>query len=443
MALSMGPTRWLASDTIDTDEVSAEGTLHLIRARKATTTVSSLTAQCGDIDTNLPAIRMVTVKLVVPVRLYPGATSEAALQDTLALCNQAANLASAQAFRMRVTSRQSLQRMAYGDLKAMGLSAQPAIHVTRKVAGAYAALRANIRAGNLGDPDSKRRVSAESKPITFRADAAQPYDDRCLSWQLDRRTVSIWTTAGRLAGIRFRCSPAQLTRLREYRQGESDLVQRDGKWYLYATCDIPEPAVTGPDAFLGVDLGIANIATTDDGIRHSGKYLNRQRHRARHLRTRLQAKNTKSAKRLLKKRARKEARFAAGTNHLIAKRIVTEAERTGRGIALEDLTGIRARVRLRKPQRVTLHSWAFAQLGHYIAYKAAIAGVPVVYVDPAYTSQTCSSCGHVSKKNRPHQATFCCASCGFAEHADVNAARNIAARGVLGWAVSHAADDAA
>ena len=229
MALSMGPTRWLASDTIDTDEVSAEGTLHLIRARKATTTVSSLTAQCGDIDTNLPAIRMVTVKLVVPVRLYPGATSEAALQDTLALCNQAANLASAQAFRMRVTSRQSLQRMAYGDLKAMGLSAQPAIHVTRKVAGAYAALRANIRAGNLGDPDSKRRVSAESKPITFRADAAQPYDDRCLSWQLDRRTVSIWTTAGRLAGIRFRCSPAQLTRLREYRQGESDLVQRDGK----------------------------------------------------------------------------------------------------------------------------------------------------------------------------------------------------------------------
>jgi putative transposase len=41
------------------------------------------------------------VKLVVPVRLYPGAISEAALRDTLALCNQAANLTSAQAFRMR------------------------------------------------------------------------------------------------------------------------------------------------------------------------------------------------------------------------------------------------------------------------------------------------------------------------------------------------------
>jgi hypothetical protein len=64
------------------------------------------------------------VKLIVPVRLYPAAAEEAALRDTLALCNQAANLASAQAFGMRVTSKLSLQRLVYGDLKAMGLSAQ-------------------------------------------------------------------------------------------------------------------------------------------------------------------------------------------------------------------------------------------------------------------------------------------------------------------------------
>jgi putative transposase len=376
--------------------------------------------------------------MVVPVRLYPAAADEAALRDTLTLCNQAANLVSAQAFETRVTSKLSLQRLVYGDLKAMGLSAQPAIHVARKVSGAYAALRANIRAGNLGEPGSKRRVKAESTPVAFRADAAQPFDDRCLSWQLDRRTVSIWTVAGRLR-IRFRCSAAQLARLRDHRQGESDLVHRDGTWYLYATCDVPAAGPAEPAGFLGVDLGIVNIATTGDGTRHSGKYLNRQRHRARHLRARLQAKRTKSAKRLLRKRSRKEARFAADVNHVIAKRIVTEAERTGCGIALEDLTGIRARVRLRKPQRVTLHSWAFAQLGHYIAYKAALAGVPVVYVDPAYTSQMCSQCGHVSKKNRPDQATFRCTSCGFAEHADVNAARNIAARGAADWAVSHAA----
>ena len=241
-------------------------------------------------------------------------------------------------------------------------------------------------------------MKAESKPIAFRADAAQPFDDRCLSWQLDRRTVSIWTAAGRMTGIPFRCSAAQFGRLRDHRQGESDLVHRDGTWYLYATCDVPEAEPTEPAGFLGVDLGIVNIATTDDGRRHSGKYLNRQRHRARHLRAKLQAKGTKAAKRLLKKRARKEARFAADVNHVIAKRIVTEAERTGRGIALEDLTGIRARVRLRKPQRVTLHSWAFAQLAQFIACKARMAGVAVVHVDPAYTSRMCSQCRHTSKR---------------------------------------------
>jgi IS605 OrfB family transposase len=374
------------------------------------------------------------VKLVVAVRLFPGAAQEATLRDTLTLCNQAANLVSARAFEERVTAKNSLQRLVYGDLKAMGLSAQPAIHVARKVAGAYAALKANIRDGNLGEPGSERRVTAESRPIGFRPDAAQPFDDRCLSWQVDDSTVSIWTTAGRLRGVPFACSPAQLARLREHRRGESDLVHRDGMWFLHATCEVPAPDLAEPDGFIGVDLGIVNIATTDDGTRHSGKHLNWQRHRSRRLRAKLQVKATKSAKRLLRKRSRKEARFAANTNHVIAKRIVTEAERTGRGIALEDLTGIRARVRLRKPQRVTLHSWAFAQLGRFIAYKAARAGVPLVYVDPAYTSQTCSRCGHVSKANRPDQATFCCTSCGFAEHADVNAAKNIAARGVLGWA---------
>ncbi|GAB1823812.1 hypothetical protein HerbRD11066_69760 [Herbidospora sp. RD11066] len=107
---------------------------------------------------------------------------------------------------------------------------------------------------------------------------------------------------------------------------------------------------------------------------------------------------------------------------------MTEAKRTERGISLEDLSGIRDRVRLRKPQRVTLHSWNFHRLGRFIAYKAARQGVALMYIDPAYTSQECSACGHVDKKNRPSQAVFSCTSCGFAEHADVNAARNIDSR---------------
>jgi IS605 OrfB family transposase len=97
---------------------------------------------------------------------------------------------------------------------------------------------------------------------------------------------------------------------------------------------------------------------------------------------------------------------------------VTEAERTSRGIALEDLTGIRDRARLRRPQRVTLSSWAFAQLGSFIGYKARRAGVPVIYVDPAWTSRTCADCGHADKRNRVSQARFTCRGCGVVAHAE-------------------------
>jgi hypothetical protein len=150
--------------------------------------------------------------------------------------------------------------------------------------------------------------------------------------------VSIWTTAGRLRGVRFACSPDALKTLARYRQGESDLVCRDGKWFLYATCDVPEAAQYEPSGFLGIDLGIVNIATTtSDGEIMAGRRLNRYRRRQRDLRRKLQARHTASARRLLARRRRKEARFARDFNHCIAKKIVTEAERTSRGIALEDL----------------------------------------------------------------------------------------------------------
>jgi putative transposase len=113
--------------------------------------------------------------------------------------------------------------------------------------------------------------------------------------------------------------------------------------------------------------------------------------------------------------------------------MVAEAERTGGGIALEELTGIRERVRLRKPQRATHSSWSFAQLGAFITYKARRAGVPVVYVDPAYTSRTCAECGHIDKANRVSQAWFACRSCGVVAHADRNGSRNIRARAWELW----------
>ncbi|MFE2541687.1 RNA-guided endonuclease InsQ/TnpB family protein [Actinacidiphila glaucinigra] len=382
---------------------------------------------------------VVGVKIVVQAKLLPTAEQAVALRSTLQACNAGADRAAEVAFTEREFSKFGLQKLVYADLKAAGLGAQAAIRTIKKVSDAYTTVHANIKAGNLGKPGSKRRAKAESKPITFRAVAAQPYDDRILTWQFDAGTVSIWTTSGRLKDVRFIGDEDQLKILREFRKGESDLVERDGAFYLLATCEVPQADLNeDPDGFLGVDLGIVNIATTSDGDVLAGRRLNRYRARQAALRAKLQKKGTKSTKRLLKKRARRERRFAADVNHTISKRIVAEAERTSRGIALEDLQGIRERARLRKPQRAAVHFWAFAQLGQFLEYKARRVGVPVVYVDPAYTSQTCSECQYTDKKNRASQARFECRSCGVVAHADLNASRNIARKGEAAWTAGRA-----
>ncbi|MDV5146201.1 transposase [Streptomyces sp. SBC-4] len=356
-----------------------------------------------------------------------------ALAATLRACNRAANHASEVAFVKDLKRRNVLQDAVYHGVKAdFDLGAQAAVRTITKVCDAYAALKGNIKAGNLGRDGSKRRLRAESKPIVFREDAAQPFDDRILTWNLDARTVSIWTVAGRIKHVPFACSP-EATKLLASRKGESDLVMRDGMFFLIATIDVFEPEVFEPGGFLGVDLGIVNIATTSDGRIMAGRGLNRYRQRHRDLRQKLQKKHTKSAKRVLKRVRRREARHAANTNHIIAKQLVATAERTSRGIALEDLSGIRQRVTAKKDQRARLHSWAFAQLGAFVEYKARRAGVPVVFVDPRNTSRQCSECWHTHRTNRVTQARFVCRSCGTVMHADHNGSRNIAHRGDAAW----------
>jgi IS605 OrfB family transposase len=377
----------------------------------------------------------VIVKLVVQVKLEPTPGQAAALEATLRACNEAATWVSEIAFERGEFKNFPLRKHTYDELKSRwSLGAQAAQHVIKKTCDAYTTLKANLKAGNLGKPGSKRYRKATEKPIAFRPQGAQPYDDRMLSWQIAERTVSVWTTSGRVKNVAFTASVEQLATLALYRKGESDLLERDGMWLLSATCEVPEAELnTAPADFLGIDLGIVNIATTSDGEIMAGRELNRVRVRERGLRTKLQKKNTPSAKRRLKKRRRKEARRAKDINHKIAKHVVAEAERTGRGIALEELTGIRERVRLRKPQRATHSSWAFHQLGEFIAYKARKAGVPVVHVDPAYTSRTCAECGHIDKANRVSQAFFACRNCGFVDHADRNGSRNIRARAWELW----------
>jgi IS605 OrfB family transposase len=355
------------------------------------------------------------VKLIVPLKLLPSPEDHAALLSTLERANDAANVMSRVAWETRTLGQYALQKATYYDIKArFGLTAQLVVRVTSKVVDAYKLDRKRLR--------------------VFRRHGSIAYDDRILRYGTDR--VSIWTVEGRRA-IPFVCDDRS-RRLLAFRQGESDLVYRDDAWYLFATVNVEEPPEAEAEDVIGVDLGVVNLAVDSDGRRHSGTHVNRLRKRHRRLRAKLSAKWTASSRRLYRKRRRKERRFATHVNHRISKQIVAEAQRTKRAIALEDLQGIRTRVRVRQPQRATLHSWSFFQLRSLIAYKARLAGVKVIFVDPRNTSRTCPGCGHCAKENRPDQATFLCQRCGLAGLADLIAALNIRVRGWAAVSQPHA-----
>lgn len=352
--------------------------------------------------------------LTLQLQLIPAVDQSRQMRDTVERFNTAATWLAGEAFRLRTANKIDLQHRYYRELREQfGLSAQMAVRCIAQTCEAY-----------------KRD---KTKRPRFRRHAAMPYDQRMLSFKgLDR--VSLLTLEGRIR------VPVLMGRYQRERftasVGQSDLVlRRDGKWFLLVTVDVPDGAPIPVTEFVGVDLGVANLATTSDGQQVSGETV--EVVRVRHLKTRRsigkkthhrRARRTrKNARRALKRVGQKESRFRKHVNHVISKQLVRHATDTGRGLALEDLTGIHDRTRFRRAQRAKMGGWAFAQLRAFVTYKAQLAGVPVVLVDPRNTSRTCSQCGHCEKANRKNQAEFQCQSCGHTLHADLNAAINIAA----------------
>ena len=350
------------------------------------------------------------MKLMAQVKLQPNEQQADALLRTLVAANKAANRISDMAWETKRFRQFDLHHAGYYAIRAQfSLSAQAAVRVIAKVADAYTL-----------DKKTKR---------TFKPRGAIAYDSRILQWFVDTCQVSIWTVDGRVQ-VPFVCGEYQ-TALLQGQRGESDLTYRDGEFYLLAVCDVEEPPTQEVDDYLGIDLGIANIAVDSDGAIHQGKPVKQVRYRHRKLRTKLQAKGTHSTRRRLRKLSGKERRFATWTNHNISRRLVEKAKDTQRGIALEDLGGIREGVTVRKAQRSTLHSWSFHQLRGFIEYKAKRAGIPVVAVDPRNTSRTCPCCGCVDKANRRTQEKFLCIDCGYSGLADYVASVNIRRRAVV------------
>ena len=351
------------------------------------------------------------MKTTLQVKLLPTPEQHTALLDTMHAFNAACTWIAEHAYTQRCASKFQLQKQFYQEVRQrFGLSAQLAIRALAKTVEAY-----------------KRDKSVQ---VAFRPEGAVVYDERIMHFHgLD--AVSLMTLGGRTV------VPMQMGEYQRVQfsraKGQGDLVLVKGSFFLLVTLDTPEEPPMVPERFLGVDLGIVNLAADSTGTLYSGAEVEHVRQRCQCHRASFQHTGTTSATRRLKKLAGKESRFRRWVNHHIANKLVALAKDTKAALVLEELKGIRSRTTVRKRERNKHSGWSFRQLQAFIVYKAIRAGVRVCFVDPRNTSKTCSRCGFCDRRNRRTQDTFSCLRCGFTCHADTNAARNLATRG----AVSH------
>lgn len=234
----------------------------------------------------------------------------------------------------------------------------------------------------------------------------------------------------------------------EYKLCASQIINRNNKWFLnlvyqFELQDVP----LDKNKILGVDLGIVNVATMSVYDSSTGRYnwvswnnsvidgkeliVHRQRTEARKKSIQKQSKAAgegrighgyKTKMKCVDVMTDKVGRFRDTYNHKISKYIVDFALKNNcKSIQLENLSGFSEQAKDR-----FLKNWSYHDLQKKTEYKAREHGIDVHFINPRKTSQRCSKCGHIDKKNRKRQDQFECTSCGFKMNADVNASRNIA-----------------
>lgn len=336
------------------------------------------------------------------------------LGETIDAFNQALNYASEIAWETKTLSNPlKLQKKVYHDLRErFGLRSQMACACCRRVMAAYRAMRAN---GQM----AKASFDGDSIDLNFPRD-----------FRINHNLISINTIEGRKK-IPFLCGEHQRRYLNNgWHIGGARLVRRRKGYFLDITVskEIKVLPISEAADIIGVDIGqkyLAVATSIDDKVKFfgGGKLKNRKDHYQR-VRRGLQKKGTRSSRKVLKRLSGRERRFQTNANHIISKRLVEWAKSFERPvIVMEDLTHIRERAKQKgKRQRREANSWAFAQLRKFIEYKANAQGIPVVFLEPAYTSQICSRCGHIGHRSG---LSFKCSACGFSLHSDLNAARNL------------------
>jgi IS605 OrfB family transposase len=356
---------------------------------------------------------METVRTVV-CKLNPTTEQRTELNATLVAFADACNHIADVARSIHSTNKVKLQHACYHDVRErFGLSANLTI---RAIARVCAALKIKAKAHSEFAPTS---IDYDQRIFSFR------------EWD--------WTFSLTLIDSRQRIESALGTQQKSLLKGRTPtsatlVKRRDGRFFLHIQIKNDTPPKRQTSGVLGIDLGRRRVAVDSDGMVYEATEVDRIRSHYPKVRRSLQAKGTRGAKRLLKRLSGRESRHMRHINHVISRHIVDTALDTNRSIALEDLTGIRERTKVRKANRYGQQSWAFYQLRQFIDYKATDRGIGVVFIDPAYTSKTCHVCGVIGHRNG---LKFSCTRCGVFD-SDWNGAMNIATAGVAVTQLEHA-----
>jgi putative transposase len=346
----------------------------------------------------------------IKCKLSPTPSDKEALYETVFVFGDACNFISGIALEHRCWNKVALHHLCYYKVRELfQLPAQLACTARDKVAEAYKSSK-NKKLRKFGFYTSVR-LDMRTFAITKNGEA------------------SISTLKGRLhvPMILGKWQAQILSTWEKNNAAELCYDKNTDTFYVHIIVKKDVPIVEPTGRFVGVDIGMVNLATSSLGHKFSGKYAQHVRRHHRDLRASLASKGTHGAHRCMKRLQGRESRQMAAINHLISRRIVDDLL-PGDVLALEDLKYIRDRAKQQKKQRADFHSWAFGQLQTFLTYKAKEKGCYTIFVDPKYTSQECSICGTKGKRDK-HK--FFCASCGHSAHADINACFNILRRAQL------------
>ena len=375
---------------------------------------------------------MVELTLTIRVKLVTGEHESQALDSLCDNYTSCCNDVSDWIGEHRTLSQKRINEAIYHPLRdRYGLLAQMTQSAIRRVIASYKIIHSRMERRNEGN-SKRKRTAYYSVRTKYSSAGVDLLWNRDYSYSPKSGMFSLPVMGGRLkVEAQWKGIPKEY---RTSRFGTARLVSKRGKWYLHIpiTLQVPDPT-SSPKNIVGVDLGIRMLVTSYDGesslFRRGGEVKNK-RGKYKRLRQQLQKRGTRSARRRLKTIGDRENRWMTDVNHQASKALVNHYDRDTMFV-LEDLTGIRnATERVRIKDRYVQVSWSFYQFQQMVEYKAKRNGQTVVFVDPAYTSQTCPECGKIRKANRDKKRhLYVCHNCGYQSNDNRIAAMNLRHKG--------------